>query len=46
MASMNLTKAYDKVDRDTMWRVVGMCNVNSNLLSEIKYLYAESEACV
>ena len=46
VAYMDLEKAYDRVDRDAMWKVLGMYGVNGNLLSAIQSLYEESEARV
>jgi len=46
VAYMDLEKAYDRVDRDAMWRVLGMYGINGDLLKAIQSLYAESEARV
>ena len=46
VAYMDLEKAYDRVDRDAMWKVLRMYGINGNLLSAIQSLYEESEAMV
>ena len=46
VAYMDLEKAYDRIDRDAMWRVLRMYGINGNLLRAIQSLYAESEARV
>ena len=46
VAYMDLEKAYDRIDRDAMWRVLRMYGVNGSLLKGIQSLYAESEACI
>ena len=46
VAYMDLEKAYDRIDRDAMWSVLGMYGVEGKLLRAIQSLYAESEACV
>ena len=46
VAYMDLEKAYDRIDRDAMWRVLRMYGVNGSLLKGIQSLYEESEACV
>ena len=43
---MDLEKAYDKVDREAMWRVLGMYGINGQLLKVVQNLYEKSEACV
>ena len=46
VAYKNLEKAYDRVDRDAMWRVLGMYGINGQLLKAVQSLYEKSEACV
>ena len=46
VAYMDLEKAYDRIDRDAMWRVLRMYGVNGSLLKGIQSLYEESEACI
>ena len=46
VAYMDLEKAHDRVDRDTMWRVSGTYGINGQLLKVVQSLYEKSEACV
>ncbi|MEL7302024.1 MAG: reverse transcriptase family protein, partial [Pseudomonadota bacterium] len=46
VAYMDLEKAYDRIDRDAMWRVLQMYGINGNLLRAIQSLYADSEGSV
>ena len=46
VAYMDLEKAYDRIDRNAMWRVLGVYGINGKLLRAIQSLYSESEACV
>ena len=46
VAYMDLEKAYDRVDRDAMWCVLGMYGINGQLLKAVQSLYEKSEACV
>ena len=43
---MDLEKAYDRVDREAMWRMLGIYGVGGKLLSAVKSFYADSRACV
>ena len=43
---MDLEKAYDRVHREAMWRVLGMYGINGQLLKATQSLYEKSEACV
>ena len=43
---MNLEKAYDKVNRETLWQVLRMYGVSGKLLNGIKSMYVNSLACV
>ena len=46
VAYMDLEKGYDRVDRDAMWRVLGMYGISGQLLKAVQSLYEKSEACV
>ena len=46
LSYMDLEKAYDKVEREAMWRVLGMYGINGQLLKAAQSLYEKSEACV
>ena len=46
VAYMDLEKAYDRVDREAIWRVLGMYGINGQLLKAVQSLYEKSEACV
>ena len=46
VAFLDLEKAYDRVDRDAMGRVLGMYGINGQLLKAVQSLYEKSEACV
>ena len=46
VAYMDLEKAYDRIDRDAMWRVLSMYGINGKLLAAVKSLYERSEARV
>ena len=46
VAYVDLEKAYDRVDREAMWRVLGMYGINGQLLKAVQSLYEKSEACV
>ena len=46
VAYMDLEKAYDRIDRDAMWRVLSMYGINGKLLKVVQSLYERSEACV
>ena len=46
VAFMNLEKAYDKVCRKALWRVLHECGVDGYLISIMSSLYNESRACV
>ena len=41
VAYMDLEKAYDRVDREAMWRVLGMYGINGQLLKAVQSLYEE-----
>ena len=44
VAYMDLEKAYDRVDREAMWRVLGMYGINGQLLKALQRLYEKNEA--
>ena len=46
VAYMDLEKAYDRIDREAMWRVLSMYGVNDDLIRGIRSFYEGSEACV
>ena len=46
VAYMGLEKAYDRIDRDAMWRVLSMYEINGKLLKVVQSLYERSETCV
>ena len=41
-----LVKAYDRVGRDRLWKVLEEYGVKGRLLRAIRSLYVKSEACV
>ena len=43
---MDLEKAYDRIDRRAMWRVLEQYGVTGRLLEAVKSFYVDSEACV
>ena len=45
-AFLDLEKAYDRVDRDAMWNVLGLYGIGGRLLRGVKSLYVGSKACV
>ena len=45
-AFMDLEKAYDKIDRDALWKVLSMYGVRGKLLNAVKSFYKGSVACV
>ena len=46
VAYMDLDIAYERVDKEPMWRVLGMCGINGQLLKAVQSLYEKSEVCV
>ena len=42
---MDLEKAYDRIDREALWRVARKYGVNGRLLTVLKS-YVNSRACV
>ena len=45
-AFMDLEKAYDRVDRGALWRMLSLYGVGGKLLSAVKSFYVDSRACV
>ena len=45
-AFLDLEKAYDRVDREAMWRVLKIYGIGGSLLRAVKSMYAGSKACV
>ena len=45
-AFMDLEKAYDRVDREALWKVLMMYGVGGSLLRAVKAFYVDSRACV
>ena len=43
---INLEKAYDRVNREVLYQVVRMYDVQGKLLGGIKSMYIHSSACV
>ncbi len=43
---MDLEKAYDRVDREALWRVLKIYGVGRQLLKGIQAFYREAIACV
>ena len=37
---------YDKVNREALWQVLRMCDVDDKLLNGIKSMYVNSLVCV
>ena len=46
VAFMDLEKAYDRIDREGMWKVLKMYGIEGKLLEAIKSFYDGSKACV
>ena len=45
-AFMDLEKAYDRIDRNAMWKMLSMYGVGGKLLTAVKSFYVDSRACV
>ena len=45
-AFLDLEKAYDRVDREAMWKVLRIYGVGGRLLRAVESMYAGSKACV
>ena len=46
MGFIDLEKAYDRINREALWKVLRMYDVGGKLLSEIESMYVDSLACV
>ena len=46
MVCVDLEKAYDRVDRELLWKVLRTYGVNGALMRAVKSLYENSKACV
>ena len=46
MGFMNLEKAYDRINKESLWQVLRMYYVDGKLLNGIKSMYVNSLACV
>ena len=46
VAYMDLEKAYDRIDREAMWRVLGSYGINGQLLKTVQSFYEKKEVCV
>ena len=46
MAFMDLEKAYDRVEREALWKVLNMYGVERKLVRAVKIFYEDSMACV
>ena len=46
MVCVDLEKAYDRVDRELLWRVLRTYGVNGELLRAVRSLYDNGKACV
>ena len=42
---VDLCKAFDSVNPDALWRVVGLCGVSPNLINLMSELYSGTECC-
>ncbi len=43
-AFMDLEKAYDRADREALWKVIRICGVAGQLLKGIQAFYREANA--
>ncbi len=43
---MDLEKAYDRIDREALWKVLRLYGVGRRLLNVVKSFYVNSRACV
>ena len=46
MVCVDLAKAYDRVDRELLWRVLKAYGVNGELIRAMRSLYGDGKACV
>ena len=45
-ADVDLFKAFDEVNRDTLWRICGLCGVPPKLINLMSELYSGTESAV
>ena len=45
-AFLDLEKAYDRVDREAMWKMLRIYGIGGSLLRAVESMYADSKACV
>ena len=43
---IDLRKAYDSIDRGTLWKVLQWYGIDGNLLDMIELLYLDMKACI
>ena len=46
VAFLDLEKAYDRVDREALWKVLRIYGIGGRLLQAVESMYAGSKACV
>ena len=46
MGFMDLKKAYDRVNREALWKLLRMCDVGGKLLNGMKSVYVKNLAWV
>ena len=44
-AFLDLEKAYDRINRDAMWKVLRLYGIGGRLLRGVKSLYVGSKTC-
>lgn len=42
---MNFHRAYERINRETLWQIFIIYDVGRRLLNEIKKMYVNSETC-
>ena len=45
MDFMDLEKAYDRINNETLWQVLRMYDVGGKLMNDIKTIYVNSLTC-
>ena len=43
---IDFSKAFDKIDRETLYRKLKQCNISSKFLNLIKNMYRQFKSCV
>ena len=43
---IDFSKAFDKIDRETLYRKMKQCNISSKFLNLIKTMYSQFKSCV